>query len=93
VEAAKLAPRYSHELALVYERERQRGNKNRAMHAVARKRVAYMLAVERKNRTRATERRRCRFRTYVVSSECHEVLDLRISDWTGRGRFLQGLLP
>ena len=24
VEAAKLAPRYSHELALVYERERQR---------------------------------------------------------------------
>jgi transposase len=27
VEAAKLAPRYSHELALVYERERLRGNK------------------------------------------------------------------
>jgi transposase len=48
VEAAKLAPRYSHELALVDERERQRGNKNRATRAVARKRVAYMLAVERK---------------------------------------------
>src|SRR5258705_13569232 len=39
VEAAKLAPRYSHELALVYERERQRGNKNRATLAVARKMV------------------------------------------------------
>jgi hypothetical protein len=34
VEAAKLAPRYSHELALVYERERQRGNRNRATLAV-----------------------------------------------------------
>jgi hypothetical protein len=48
VEAAKLAPRYSHELALVYERERQRGDKNRATLAVARKMVAYMLAVERR---------------------------------------------
>jgi transposase len=48
VEAVKLAPRYSHELALVYERERQRGNRNRATLAVARKMVAYMLAVERR---------------------------------------------
>ena len=48
VEAAKLAPRYSRELALVYERERLRGNKNRATLAVARKMVAYMLAVERR---------------------------------------------
>jgi transposase len=48
VEAAKLAPRYSHELALVYERERQRGNRNRATLAVARKMAAYMLAVERR---------------------------------------------
>jgi len=48
VEAAKLAPRYSPELALVYERERQRGNRNRATLAVARKMVAYMLAVERR---------------------------------------------
>jgi hypothetical protein len=45
VEAAKLAPRYNYELALVYEREQQRGSKNRA---VARKMVAYMLAVERR---------------------------------------------
>jgi len=47
VEAAKMAPRYSHELALVREKETQRGNKNRATLAVARKMVTYMLAVER----------------------------------------------
>ncbi len=49
VEAARLAPRYSDELALLYERERQRGNGNRATLAVARKMVALMLAVERRN--------------------------------------------
>jgi transposase len=49
VEAARLAPRYSDELALLYERERQRGNTNRATLAVARKMVAHMLAVERRN--------------------------------------------
>jgi transposase len=49
VEAARLAPRYSEELALLYERERQRGNANRATLAVARKIVAHMLAVERRN--------------------------------------------
>ncbi len=48
VEAAKMAPRYSPELALVRKREIQRGNKNRATLAVARKMVAYMLAVERR---------------------------------------------
>src|SRR5258707_5367329 len=48
VEAAKLAPRYSHELALVRDKEMQRGNKNRATLAVARKLVAYMLAVDRR---------------------------------------------
>jgi transposase len=50
VEAAKLAPRQCHELALIYEKEMQRGNRNRATLAVARKIVAYLLAVERKNR-------------------------------------------
>ena len=49
VEAARLAPRYSDELALLYERERQRGNGNRTTLAVARKMVAWMLAVERRN--------------------------------------------
>src|ERR1700757_1609867 len=47
VEAARLAPRYSQELALLYERERQRGNTNRAT-LVARKMVAHMLAVDRR---------------------------------------------
>jgi transposase len=48
VEAAKLAPRHSHELALVYDREKQKGNANRATLAVARKLVAYLLAVDRR---------------------------------------------
>src|SRR5438105_9587249 len=47
VEAAKLAPRQNHDLALVYEREKQKGNANRATLAVARKMVAYLLAVDR----------------------------------------------
>ena len=50
VEAAKLAPRQDHELALVYEREKQKGNANRATLAVARKMVAYLLAVDRGQR-------------------------------------------
>jgi len=49
VEAARLAPRYSDELASHYERERQRGNGNRATLAVARKMVLWMLAVEKRN--------------------------------------------
>jgi len=50
VEAAKLAPRDSPELALLQERERQKGNANRATLAVARKMVSYLLAVDRQNR-------------------------------------------
>lgn len=50
VEAAKLAPRQSHELAVVHEKERQKGNRNRATLAVARKMVAYLLAVDRAQR-------------------------------------------
>jgi transposase len=48
VEAARMAPRFSDELAAIYERERQRGNANRAILAVARKMVAHMLAVDRR---------------------------------------------
>jgi transposase len=48
VEAAKLAPRQCHELAVIYQKEKLRGNSNRATLAVARKMVAYMLAVERR---------------------------------------------
>ena len=50
VEAAKLAPRQDHNLALVYEREKQKGNANRGTLAVARKMVAYLLAVDRGRR-------------------------------------------
>jgi transposase len=50
VEAAKMAPRYSADLALVYEKEKQKGNANRATLAVARKIVAYLLAVDRGER-------------------------------------------
>src|SRR6202521_4027689 len=44
IEAAKMAPRYSPALALVYDQEKQRGNANRATLAVARKLVAYLVA-------------------------------------------------
>ena len=50
VEAAKLAPRQDHELALVYQQEKEKGNANRATLAVARKMVAYLLAVDRGQR-------------------------------------------
>ena len=50
VEAAKLAPKNSHELALVYEKAKQKGNANRATIAVARKMVTYLFAVDRGRR-------------------------------------------
>jgi transposase len=48
IEAAKLAPRYNQTLAAVHERELKRGARNRATVAVARKLVAYLLAVDRR---------------------------------------------
>jgi transposase len=48
IEAAKLAPRYNLELAQVYQQEQDKGNHNRATLAVARKMVAYLLAVDRR---------------------------------------------
>jgi len=51
VEAAKLAPRWNPQLAVVYARERERGaNHNRASLAVARKLVAYLMYVDKTNR-------------------------------------------
>jgi hypothetical protein len=50
IEAAKLAPRHSADLALVQEKEKQKGNANRANLAVARRLVAYLLAVDRGQR-------------------------------------------
>ncbi len=48
IEAAKLAPRWSPQLAALYKKELERGNRNRATLSVARKLVAYMLAVEKR---------------------------------------------
>ena len=50
IEAAKLAPRLDHDLAAVYEKAKQKGNANRATLAVARKMVAWLLAVDREER-------------------------------------------
>jgi hypothetical protein len=48
IEAAKLAPHWNEHLAIVYDREVKKGNRNRATLAVARKLVAYMLAIDKK---------------------------------------------
>jgi hypothetical protein len=50
IEAAKMAPRYSAPLAMLYDQEKQKGNANRATLAVARKLVAYLMAVDRGQR-------------------------------------------
>ena len=50
IEAAKLAPRYNPELAIFHEKELCKGNRNRATLAVARKLVAYMMAVDKGQR-------------------------------------------
>jgi transposase len=50
VEAAHLGPRLNPDLALLYQKEAQKGNRNRATLAVARKLVAYLFAVDRGER-------------------------------------------
>jgi transposase len=50
IEAAKMAPRNSLNLAMLYDKEKQKGNANRATLAVARKLVAYLMAVDRGQR-------------------------------------------
>jgi transposase len=50
IEAAKMAPRYSPDLAMLYDREKQKSNANRATLAVARKLVAYLVAVDRRRK-------------------------------------------
>jgi transposase len=47
IEAAKMAPRYSATLAMLYDTEKRKGNANRATLAVARKLVAYLVALDR----------------------------------------------
>ena len=48
IEAAKLAPRWNADLAVVHEREVARGNRNQATIAVARRLAGYLLAVDRR---------------------------------------------
>ena len=47
IEAAKLAPSWNPQLAEVHKKESAKGNANKATLAVARKLVAYMLAVDK----------------------------------------------
>jgi transposase len=47
IEAAKIAPLWNPQLAAVHERELTKGNRNRATLAVARRLVAYMMAVDK----------------------------------------------
>ena len=47
IEAAKLAPRHNAQLEEVHQRELKKGNRNRATLAVARKLVAYLMAVDK----------------------------------------------
>jgi transposase len=50
IEAAKVAPRWNAQLAEVHEKELSRGHKNQATLEVARKLVAYLLAVDKSGR-------------------------------------------
>jgi transposase len=50
IEAAKMAPRNSPELAMLYDKEKQGDNANRATLVVARKLVAYLVAVDRRQK-------------------------------------------
>jgi hypothetical protein len=50
IEAAKMAPRNSPDLAMIYDQAKQKGNANRATLAVARKLVAYLVAVDRRQK-------------------------------------------
>src|SRR4029077_14746194 len=47
IEAAKLAPRWNPQLAALHARALERGHRNRATLAVARKLAAYLLAVDK----------------------------------------------
>lgn len=51
IEAAKLAPQWNPQLAEIYEHELEKGHRNQATLAVARKLVAYMMAVDKKQET------------------------------------------
>lgn len=51
IEIAKLSPRHSLSMAHLYDKEIKKGNKNRATLSLARKYVAYMMAVDKSGKT------------------------------------------
>ena len=60
IESAKMAPPYSPALPMLYDKEKQTGNANRATLAVARKLVACLMAVDRGQRNfQVMETRSC----------------------------------
>ena len=69
IEAAKLGPRLSPDLALVYDLQKQEGPANHATLAVRRKLVAYLLAVDRSGKefAVAAERRAAARHRYEVA--------------------------
>lgn len=58
IEAAKLAPRWNAQLAAVHDKELQHGHRNRATLEVARKLVAYLLAVDKSGKAFTVPTRR-----------------------------------
>jgi transposase len=58
IEAAKMAPRNSPELAMLYDPGKQKANANRATLAVARKLVAHLVAVDRQQKRVPDSRKR-----------------------------------
>jgi transposase len=54
IEAAKIAPLWNTQLAALHAKELERGNRNRATLAVARKMVAYLLAVDKRKTSFST---------------------------------------
>ena len=67
IEAAKMAPRYSPQLAMPYDQEKQKGHANRATLAVAPKLVAYLMAVDRGQRN---------FQVVAHPHRCFSALDV-----------------
>ncbi len=69
IEVARLAPHLSPQLAEIHNIELAKGNRNRATLAVARKLVAYMLAVEKTKRI---------FNTFMVCARLGRLVNIKL---------------
>jgi len=82
-----MAPRNSPELAMVYEQEKQKGNANRATLAVARKMVAYLVAVDRRAKRLSGSRKQKPHRCVAgakhrrISSARQPARSRQLADW------------